>query len=133
MDVRAALAAARRGIRYRLSAMTAEYIQISMATGTRTAADAIASALVERRLAACAQVLGPVGSVYRWRGAIERAEEWLCIVKTERRLFDACAAAIRELHTYETPEITATEIIAGSPAYLAWISESVSDPAAEQT
>jgi periplasmic divalent cation tolerance protein len=105
----------------------ADCIQISTATDTKAEAEAIATALVERQLAACAQVLGPVSSTYRWRGAIERAEEWICIVKTERRLYDACDAAIRELHSYETPEVVATEIVAGSAAYLGWINESVSE------
>ena len=102
-------------------------IQVETAIDTQDAADAIARALVERKLAACVQVLGPAKSTYRWRGAVERAEEWICLIKTERRLYADVEAAIRELHSYETPEIIATEIVAGSADYLAWITGSVAD------
>ena len=112
--------------------MNETYIQVTTAAPSKEIADAIAAALVEQRLAACVQVIGPIASTYRWQGAVERAEEWLCLIKTEQRLFGAVESAIRSLHPYETPEIVATPVIEGSAAYLAWISASVSDPAAEQ-
>jgi periplasmic divalent cation tolerance protein len=101
----------------------AAYVQISTTAPSPEVADAIASALVERRLAACVQVVGPMASTYRWQGAIERAEEWLCLIKTVRDRYDAVAQAIRELHPYETPEIIATPIVAGDAEYLRWIEE----------
>lgn len=93
--------------------------------GSREEAGRIAVGLVERRLAACVQTLGPIVSRYRWQGAIEEAEEWQCLAKTESRLYDEVEAAIRELHSYEEPEILAMPIVAGSAGYLDWVSAEV--------
>jgi periplasmic divalent cation tolerance protein len=103
----------------------AEYLQVSTTAGSEQEAERISKALVERRLAACAQVTGPVSSRYRWQGGVEHEREWLCLIKTEARRFDAVEAAIRELHSYEQPEILATPIVAGSPGYLEWLSRAV--------
>jgi periplasmic divalent cation tolerance protein len=100
-------------------------VQVLTTAGSEEEAERIAAALVERRLAACVQVSGPIVSRYRWQGGLEREREWQCLVKTTREGFDAVAAAIRELHSYEEPEIVATPIVAGSPGYLAWVEESV--------
>lgn len=81
--------------------------------------------LVERRLAACVQVVGPIVSRYRWRGAVEEEREWQCLAKTTRAAYEAVEAAIREAHSYDEPEIVATEIVVASPGYLAWIEENV--------
>lgn len=104
-----------------------EYLQVLTAAGSEEEAERISAALVERRLAACVQVLGPVSSRYRWRGEVETAREWLCLAKTEASRYPELEAAIRELHSYEEPEIVATPIVAGSPGYLEWISQSVGD------
>jgi periplasmic divalent cation tolerance protein len=104
-----------------------ETIQVSTTTGTKADAERIAAALVERRLAACVQVGGPIGSCYRWQGKIETAEEWLCTAKTTREAYDQVEQAIRELHPYEEPEIIAVPIVAGSPGYLAWLREQVGE------
>jgi len=89
----------------------------------------IAGALVQRRLAACANVLEvPVRSTYRWKGRVESAREFLVLIKTARRKFGALKAAIRALHSYEVPEIIALPIAEGLPEYLAWISECVIGP-----
>jgi periplasmic divalent cation tolerance protein len=86
----------------------------------------IARALVERKLAACGNVLqAPVLSIYRWKRKVESAKEALLILKTTRRRFAAVERAIRQLHTYDVPEIIAVPIATGSRAYLDWISESV--------
>lgn len=77
------------------------------------------------RLAACVQVVGPITSRYRWQGEIEEEREWQCLAKTTRVAYDAVEAAIREVHSYDEPEIVATSIVAGSPGYLAWIDENV--------
>ncbi len=105
----------------------AEYIQVLTTAGSEQEAERIAAALVADRLAACAQVVGPIASTYRWRGAVEREREWQCLAKTEAGRFEAVAAAIRALHSYEVPEILAIPVLAGSPGYLAWISDSVGD------
>jgi periplasmic divalent cation tolerance protein len=86
----------------------------------------MARALVEGRLAACGNLLeAPVRSVYRWKGKIESAREFLLVLKTSRRRFAAIERAVRRLHTYEVPEIIALPIGAGSRQYLRWISECV--------
>lgn len=100
-----------------------EFFQITSTVGGREEAEQLAAALVEQRLAACVQIIGPMRSVYRWQGQVEQADEWLCLIKTTRERYDAVEAAIRELHSYECPEIIATPIIAGSSAYLKWIAE----------
>lgn len=84
-------------------------------------AESIATVLVEERLAACASVQPGVGSVYRWQGRVETAEEVLLAVKTTRDRFEALAQRIQALHPYEVPEILAFEAAAGSPAYLDWV------------
>jgi periplasmic divalent cation tolerance protein len=103
------------------------YLQVLTTAGSEEEAAAIAAALVERRLAACVQTTGPVKSIYRWRGAIENAEEWHCLAKTTASRLDAIEAAIRELHSYDEPEIVATPIVAGSAGYLRWIDESLGE------
>jgi len=107
--------------------MGCEYLQVLTTAGSEREAHEIAAALIERRLAACVQISGPIASVYRWQGEIENAEEWHCLVKTAASHWDAVEAAIRELHSYEEPEIVATPIAAGSAGYLRWIDESLSD------
>lgn len=87
-------------------------------------AAAIGRALVEERLAACANLLGPIRSIYRWRDAVEDAPEHLIIIKTRASLFKALQARVKELHPYEVPEIIAVDIEKGSPPYLDWIRES---------
>jgi periplasmic divalent cation tolerance protein len=101
--------------------MPPEYNQVSTATPTRHDADRIAKAVVERKLAACAQVIGPIASTYWWKGKIEVAQEWLCIIKTRRGRYRQLETAIKELHPYETPEIVAVPIVSGSKEYLSWI------------
>ena len=96
-------------------------IQIVTTTPTRDAAQKIADALVARKLAAGVQVGGPIRSTYRWKGNVESADEWVCIIKTRRELYSAVESAIRELHSYEVPEILALPILDGSADYLRWI------------
>jgi periplasmic divalent cation tolerance protein len=92
-------------------------------------AERIARVAVEARLAACGNILrSPVRSVYRWKNKVESAREFLLFIKTSRRRFAKLEAEIKRLHSYEVPEIIALPIAAGSPAYLAWIAESVAPP-----
>ncbi len=96
-------------------------IQIMTATGSREEADAIAEALLAERLAACVQVWGPVTSRFWWEGKIDRAQEWLCLVKTRKTLWDRVEQCIRSHHGYATPEILALPVWAGARGYLAWL------------
>jgi periplasmic divalent cation tolerance protein len=84
----------------------------------------IARALVEERLAACVNITGPVDSVYRWRGAVENASEYMLVIKTSTRHFAKLERRVRELHSYEVPEIVAVTLSAGSKPYVAWLAES---------
>jgi periplasmic divalent cation tolerance protein len=103
----------------------AEYLQVQTTAGSEEEAERIAAALVERRLAACVQTVGPIASRYRWQGKVETAREWLCLAKTEARRYEELESAIRELHSYEEPEIVATPIVAGSQGYLDWLGASL--------
>ena len=87
------------------------------------AADRIALALVEQRLAACVNRLASVESVYRWRGRVERATEVPLLIKTTRERYGELEQAIRQMHPYDVPEIIALPIELGHAAYLRWISE----------
>jgi periplasmic divalent cation tolerance protein len=87
---------------------------------------ALADALVERRLAACVQVVGPIRSTYRWGGSIEIATEWLLLVKTTRERFADLRDAIVAVHPYDVPEIVALPIESALAEYLGWIRSSTS-------
>jgi periplasmic divalent cation tolerance protein len=102
-----------------------DHVQVLTTVGSEEDAEKISAALVERRLAACVQTVGPIASRYRWRGDVETAREWQCLAKTEASRYAEVEAAIRELHPYDEPEILATPIAAGSAGYLAWVSESL--------
>ena len=100
-----------------------EHIQVFTTVEHEKDASAIARAVVERRLAACAQILGPITSTYWWEGKIETSREWLCLMKSRSDAYPALEAAIKSIHPYENPEIVATNIIAGSREYLCWLDE----------
>lgn len=101
-------------------------IVVMVTCGSRAEAKKIARAVVEARLAACANVLGgPVQSIYRWKGKVGTAKEVLVLLKSTRKRFSALERAIRRLHSYDTPEIIAVPIAEGARAYLQWIGESV--------
>lgn len=97
------------------------FIQVFTTTARKQEAQQIAQTLVEERLAACVQILGPITSTYRWQGTIETSEEWLCLIKTRQELYAQLEASIRRVHPYEVPEILALPVVAGSPSYLAWL------------
>lgn len=90
-------------------------------------AEATGSELVEMRLAACANILPAMRSIYRWNGAIERDDEVVAIVKTRRALVDAVTAAIVARHPYDTPAVVAFPIVAGAEAYLDWVRAETAD------
>ncbi|HEY4233650.1 MAG TPA: divalent-cation tolerance protein CutA [Lacipirellulaceae bacterium] len=109
-----------------------EFLQITTTTGARHDAERIAAELVSRRLAACVQISGPIASTYRWQGAVETAEEWLCTAKTSREQFAEVQEVIKQLHPYEVPEVLATAIVDGSPTYLKWLGEQLESGVGEQ-
>ena len=92
-------------------------------TGSPQEAEKIARALVERRLAACVNVIPQIQSVYRWKEKIEQETEWLLIIKTRLNAFESICDAIKELHSYELPECIMLEVTHGIKPYLDWIEE----------
>lgn len=102
-----------------------DHVQVLSTAGSEEEAGRIAAALVEERLAACVQVLGPIVSTYHWRGEIETEREWQCLAKTTAARYPELEATIRRLHSYDEPEIIATPIVSGSAGYLAWIDANV--------
>ncbi len=98
-----------------------EYLQIITTTEEKAEAERIARVLIEGRLAACAQIIGPITSTYSWKGQIETSEEWQCLIKTRADLFGEVERSIKSLHSYETAEIIAIPIITGSREYLDWM------------
>ena len=105
-----------------------ECLIVMVTAGSAEEADRIAAALVDERLAACVNVLGPARSVYRWQGEIERAEEWLLIIKTTGPVFPTLEARVKALHSYEMPEVITLPVVAGSDAYLAWVRANATAP-----
>lgn len=91
----------------------------------RAEAKRLAERLVSEKLAACVSAIPNVTSVYRWRGKVERAREVLVVAKTSMKKLDRLIPRIKELHSYEVPEILALRIERGLPEYLKWISESL--------
>jgi periplasmic divalent cation tolerance protein len=86
----------------------------------------ISRLLVEKRLAACAQISGPVTSHYRWEGEWQTAQEWLCAIKTTRQAWPRVEQAVLSLHNYQVPELMALPLVAGHSAYLQWLRDNVS-------
>jgi periplasmic divalent cation tolerance protein len=95
-------------------------IVLTTLSDERQAAD-LAEKLLERRLAACVNIVGPVRSVYRWKEKIERENEFLLIIKTSSEQAARLEGAFKELHPYELPERVELSVEGGSEAYLAWI------------
>jgi len=101
--------------------VTDDCLQVTVTASSREEADRLAGSAVEQRLAACGQVLGPVGSTYHWEGLVQRAEEWLCLLKTTQARYPELETLLRAAHSYDNPEIIATPIAAGSDEYLSWV------------
>lgn len=95
-------------------------VSVVTALPRREEAEEIARQMVERRLAACAQVSGPVTSFYRWEGSLHTDEEWVCTMKTPESVLEDLVSFIGEKHPYETPEILVTKADGSSPGYARW-------------
>ena len=98
-----------------------DYIQVMTTVENRSDAEKIAAYLVEERIAACVQILGPIHSYFQWQGKMDKAEEYLCMIKSRDDLFHELEAAIKKMHPYEVPEIIALPINRGSAEYLSWM------------
>ena len=96
-------------------------IIILVTTGSEAEAEKIARTLVEERLIACANILSPVRSIYRWEGKVQDDHEWLLIIKTQQAHFAAVEARVRSLHSYQVPEVIALSVVDGSERYLGWV------------
>src|SRR5687768_6228888 len=103
----------------------AECVQVSTTLPDEATAQQLGRQLVEERLAACAQAMGPISSTYWWQGQIEQAQEWYCHLKTTTATSPELSRRLRELHPYEVPEIIVVEIREGDASYLKWIRETV--------
>jgi periplasmic divalent cation tolerance protein len=104
-------------------------VVVLVTVGSRSDADRIAEALVGEQLAACVNIVGPIRSVYRWENRIQRDDELLLVIKTRAAHFDALAARITALHSYQTPEVIALPITAGAAPYLQWLLGATVPPA----
>lgn len=106
--------------------MDTKFIIIFVTVPSRDIGEKIAGVLVERRLAACANLIPAVHSIFAWQGKIEHEEELLMVIKSRAALFQKLEAAVRELHPYEVPEVIALPILLGSQGYLDWIDRETS-------
>jgi periplasmic divalent cation tolerance protein len=99
------------------------HVVVFVTAGSLEQGQAIARALVEERVAACVNIVSPIQSVYRWQDQVHDDQEVLLIAKTAAAMFDQLATRVRQLHSYEVPEIIALPIVAGAEDYLQWIDE----------
>jgi periplasmic divalent cation tolerance protein len=100
-----------------------EFVVVLVTAGSVDEATRLARSLVEERLVACANLVGPMRSIYRWQGAVEEAAEHLLMLKARAADVPMLETRVRALHSYEVPEIIALPILAGSAPYLAWLAE----------
>ncbi|MQA82139.1 MAG: divalent cation tolerance protein CutA [Streptosporangiales bacterium] len=98
-----------------------EHVRVETTIDDRDAAARLAESVVGARLVACAQVVGPIRSTYRWDGATTTDEEWLLVMKTAGDRLDELVAHLRDAHPYDVPEIVAVPVVGGNPDYLAWL------------
>ncbi len=102
-------------------------IVVLVTAGSAEEAVKIARSVVEERLAACVNIVSGVRSIYRWEGKVTEDAEWLLVMKTSRARFAALEARIRELHSYQVPEVMAFDVATGSRPYLDWLLGSVAN------
>lgn len=95
---------------------------------SREQAETIARMLVERQLAGCVQIVGPITSFYRWQGAVETAGELLLLIKTRSSIYPDLERTLIDIHPYQTPEIIALPVEAGFQGYLSWLVDSTAQP-----
>ena len=103
--------------------MQREYVQVVTTVASQEDAERLARHVLAARLAACVQVDGPLTSFYHWQGKVEKDQEYRLHIKSRADLFTALVAEIKSIHSYDTPEILALPVLAGSQEYLAWLDE----------
>ncbi|MER7410523.1 MULTISPECIES: divalent-cation tolerance protein CutA [Streptomyces] len=101
----------------------AEILTVLTTTDSEESARTLAAGAIERRVAACAQINGPVTSVYRWEGQVQTDPEWQVLFKTAAARYDALEQYLRAAHDYDVPEIIATPVVRGGADYLEWVEE----------
>ncbi|WP_433259728.1 divalent-cation tolerance protein CutA (plasmid) [Streptosporangium sp. CA-135522] len=107
------------------------HVEVRVAAGSLEEAESIVAAAVQGRVAAGAQITGPITSTYWWKGEIQRAEERLILMKTTTARLEDLVAVVRAAHSYDTPEIVAVPIEGGLADYLNWITEETTEPASD--
>ncbi len=108
-----------------------DIVQLTTTVDSKSRAIQLAETIVTERLAACAQVQGPIESVYRWQGKIDSATEWYCHFKTTKLLVERLRTRVVKLHPYETPEVIVVPVIDGHPPYLDWVASETQHPTSE--
>lgn len=101
------------------------YVVVIVTAANREEAVKIVRSLLEERLIACANIVGPISSIFWWEGKIDEASEFLVFMKSHENHFERLSERVMEIHSYELPEIIALPIIKGSPSYLEWLSASL--------
>lgn len=97
------------------------YIVVITTASTKIEATKIVRCLLEERLIACANIIGPISSLFWWKDKIDEATEFLVLMKSSRKLFDKLSARVKAIHSYEVPEILALPVLKGLPSYLSWL------------
>ena len=102
--------------------MKQSFVQVITTVSEKKDAETLTKEILGKRLGACVQIMGPINSLYRWKGKIETAKEFVCVIKTRKNLYKKVEKRIKELHPYEVPEIIAMPIVAVDKDYLKWLS-----------
>ena len=106
-----------------LGGMTADNVIVTTTTDSESTAQELAAAAIRARLGACAQLIGPITSVFRWEGEVQTEQEWRVEVKAPADCEESLIAQLQQHHNYDVPEIITTPITGGNPAYLTWLSD----------
>lgn len=101
--------------------MARNYIVVLVTTSNKEEAEKIANSLLNEKLIACANIIGPVHSLFWWTGKIERTEEYIILMKSRESLFDKLSERVKALHSYDVPEIIALPVVKGYKAYVEWL------------
>ena len=104
-----------------MSVEAGTFVVVLVTAGSAEEGRRIGRAIVDERLAACVNVVGPIRSIYRWEGAVEEADEHLLVIKARAADVPALTARVRVLHSYDVPEVVALPLTGGSEPYLAWL------------